>query len=345
MNWGSFEPYVTPFTILAGSIVLGWLFKVVISRRLRSLASKTKWKGDDVVIAAFQSSILFWFILGGLYLVIDRLPSQVSLDDSAINTIQIAVLVLFILSLSSALSRVVVGLMEMYAESTEGAFPSTSMFTNLAKIFILTIGLLVIFQTLGISITPVLTALGIGGLAISLALKDTLSDLFAGLHIILSRKLKPGDLVELETAQRGTVDNITWRQTTLRDRRNNLIVIPNGKLSTAIMTNYDVPYKNMIVRITCGVAYDSDLEKVERVVNDTARHVADTTPGGVPDSNIAMIFTNFGDSSIDFKVSMQAEDYSGQWTVTHEFIKQLHKRFNEESIEIPFPIRTVYQKS
>ena len=284
MNWGNFEPYVTPFTILAGSIVLGWLFKVVISRRLRILASKTKWKGDDVVIAAFQSSIMYWFILGGLYLVIDRLPSQVSLDDSAINTIQIAVLVLFILSLSSALSRVVVGLMEMYAESTEGAFPSTSMFTNLAKIFILTIGLLVIFQTLGISITPVLTALGIGGLAISLALKDTLSDLFAGLHIILSRKLKPGDLVELDTAQRGTVDNITWRQTTLRDRRNNLIVIPNGKLSTAIMTNYDVPYKNMVVRITCGVAYDSDLEKVERVVNDTARHVADTTPGGVPDS-------------------------------------------------------------
>ena len=71
MNWGNFEPYVTPLAIFAGSIVLGWLFKVVISRRLKSLASKTKWKGDDVVISAFQSSILYWFILGG-FQVLDR---------------------------------------------------------------------------------------------------------------------------------------------------------------------------------------------------------------------------------------------------------------------------------
>lgn len=345
MNWESFEPYVIPVAIFAAAIVLGWLFKVVVSHRLRSLASKTKWKGDDVVINAFQSSVLFWFVLAGLHLAIDRLPDQVPLDVSAIDTIQIVILVLFILSLSAALSRVAVGLMEMYAESTEGAFPSTSMFTNLAKIFIMTIGLLVIFQTVGISITPVLTALGIGGLAVSLALKDTLSDLFAGLHIILSRKLKPGDLVELESGQRGTVDNITWRQTTLRDRRDNLVVIPNGKLSTDIMTNYDVPLKDMIVRVSCGVAYDSDLEKVERIVNEIARQVADSTTGGIPESEVGMIFTNFGDSSIDFRVSMRAKDYSGQWAVSHEFIKRIHKRFNEEGIEIPFPIRTVYQKN
>ncbi|MFQ6606914.1 MAG: mechanosensitive ion channel family protein [Fidelibacterota bacterium] len=342
---GNFESYILPLALLAGAILLGWLFKVVISHRLKTLASKTKWRGDDVVISAFQSSILFWFILGGLFLAIEQLPEQVPLDKSAISTFQVIILVLFILSLSAALSRVAVGLMEMYAESTGGVFPSTSMFTNLARIFIMTIGLLVIFQTVGISITPVLTALGVGGLAVSLALKDTLSDLFAGLHIILSRKLKPGDLVELDSGQRGTVDNITWRQTTLRDRKNNLIVIPNGKLSAAIMINYDVPLKEMIVRVNCGVAYDSDLDRVEQIVLEIARKVVNTTPGGVPDSEVGMNFINFGDSSIDFRVSMRAQDYSGQWSVAHEFIKRLHKRFNEEGIEIPFPIRTVYQKN
>ena len=227
-----------------------------------------------------------------------------------------------------------VGLLEIFAESND-AFPSTTLFSNLTRILIITVGLLVIFQTLGISVTPVLTALGVGGLAIALALKDTLSDLFAGLHILLSRKVIPGDLVELDTLHKGTVKNITWRNTIIQDRRNNTVVIPNSRLSTAIMTNYDVPVKLLVARIACGVSYDSDLDHVERVVLEGA------------DKNFepSIIFINFGESSIDFRVSIGSNDYSGQWAVTHQFIKQLHKRFKEEGIEIPFPIRTVYQRN
>ena len=240
-----------------GAVFVGWIFKKYIHNRLKKIAEKTSWKGDNVVLDAVESYTILWFALGGVSLAVNRLP----FGEELIGTIQIVIMILFVLSITLALSRMAVGLLEIFAESNE-AFPSTTMFSNLARIMIMTIGMLVIFQTLGISITPVLTALGVGGLAISLALKDTLSDLFAGLHILLSRKVVPGDLVELDTLHKGTVQNITWRNTIIQDRRNNTVVIPNAKLSTAIMTNFDMPVKLLVARIACGVSYDSDLDHV-----------------------------------------------------------------------------------
>ncbi|MFQ6675809.1 MAG: mechanosensitive ion channel family protein [Fidelibacterota bacterium] len=321
---------VWPLALVVVSAFVGWVFKRYVHRRLRTIATRTRWRGDDVILGAVGRPALWWFILGGVYLALSYSP----LEASLVAPIQKVVVVLFILTLTFAFARVVVGLMQLYAESTGGAFPSTTMFTNLIRIIVITIGLLMIFQTVGISIAPLLTALGIGGLAVSLALKDTLSDFFAGLHILLSRKLKPGDFVELDSGEKGYVENISWRNTTVKDRLNNLIVIPNSN---------DVPVKDLLVRVECGVSYDSDLDKVERVALEVARDVMSTVPGGVPDAEPRMRFRDFGESSINFRVSLWAADYRGRMRVKHEFIKRLHRRFNEEGITIPFPIRTIYQ--
>lgn len=332
--------YLVPILIVLGFTVVGWIFKTYIHKQLKRIAARTKWRGDDVVLSAVESSSVLWFFLGGIYLSLDRIP----LNPELIGSVQTVVVVFIILSITLSVARAGVGLLELFAESNE-ALPSAAMFTNLIRILIITIGLLIVFQTLGISITPLLTALGIGGLAVSLALKDTLSDVFAGLHILLSKKVVPGDLVELESGQRGTVDNISWRNTTLKDRKNNLVVIPNSKLSAAIMKNFDAPIKELVVRVGCGVSYDSDLDRVERITLEVARDVMQNVEGGIPEFEPNMIFMNFGESSIDFRVSLRAKDYSGQWTVTHEFIKRLHKRFGQEGINIPFPIRTIYQQN
>lgn len=339
MNLENIVQFLIPVGIIIGTLVLGWIFRTSIHHRLERLTRRTKWEGDDIILKALRSSSILWFFLGGLYFAVENspLPEQVA---KSIQTVLIAVL---ILSVTFALSKTVVGLLQIYSRKTGGALPSTGMFTNLARILIIVIGLLVVFQTLGVSITPVLTAMGVGGLAVGLALKDTLSDLFAGLHILLSGKLKPGDLVALESGERGTVANISWRDTNIRDREDNLIVIPNSRVSTSLITNFDVPKKEMVVRVSCGVSYDSDLEHVERVTLEVASDVMENVPGGVPGSKPIVKFSNFGESSIDFRVSMRAKNYTGQHVVTHEFIKRLHKRFNEEGINIPFPIRTIYQ--
>ena len=127
-----------------------------------------------------------------------------------------------------------VGLFNLWAEKQGRGFPSTTMFTNFVYIIVWGIGLMIILDSLNIAITPILTALGVGGLAISLALKDTLSDVFSGLHILLSGKVQPGDFAELDSGERGYISNITWRNTTMLERTNNIINIPNSRLSTAI---------------------------------------------------------------------------------------------------------------
>lgn len=333
--------YLVPAAIILGSILIGWLFRTYIHRRLRSLAERTRWRGDDAILKAIESSVMLWILLGGIHLAVGNSP----LTPTLAGTLQTVVVTLLILSITLAVSRIAVGLLQLYSESTGGALPSTSMFSNLARIIVITIGLLILFQTLGVSITPLLTALGVGGLAISLALKDTLSDFFAGLHILLSGKLKPGDVVALESGERGTVENISWRDTNIRDRLDNLIVIPNSRVSTALITNFDVPATEMTVWITCGVSYNSDLDHVERVTLDVAKKTMENVPGGIPGAEPSMRFTSFGNSSIDFRVSLRAKDYTGRRAVVHEFIKRLHKRFNEEGIVIPFPIRTIYHQN
>ncbi len=341
MNFENTLQYLIPVGIIIGTLILGWIFKTYVHHRLVKLAKRTKWGGDDIILKAIQSSSILWFFMGGVYIAV----TISTLPENIIHTIQVVSIVVLILSLTFTLSKIVVELLQLYSERFGGVLLSTTMFINLIRIVIITIGFLVVFQTLGISITPVLTALGVGGLAIALALKDTLSDLFAGLHILLSGKLKPGDIVALEGGERGTVENISWRDTKIRDRQDNLIVAPNSRVSNALITNFDVPKKEMFVRVTCGVSYDSDLEHVERVVLEIARDVMEAVSGGVPESRPAMRFTNFGESSIDFRVSMRATDYAGQHQITHEFIKRLHRRFNEEGINIPFPIRTVYHSN
>ncbi|MFH1625075.1 MAG: mechanosensitive ion channel family protein, partial [Pseudomonadota bacterium] len=221
---------------------------------------------------------------------------------------------------------------------------STTIFTNLTRILIVIIGVLIVLQTLGVSITPIITALGIGGLAVALALQDTLSNLFSGFYILISRQVRVGDYVKLGTGEEGYVVDITWRNTTLRALPNNIIMVPNSKLASAITTNYNLPEKELSVRVQVGVSYDSDLEHVEKVTIEVAKGVMQDIVGDVISFEPFIRYHTFADFSINFTVIMRAKEFVDQYSMKHEFVKRLHKRYREEGIEIPFPIRTVHMK-
>lgn len=150
--------YLWPLVFVVVGALVGWIFKRYVHHRLKTIATRTRWRGDDVILGAVERPSVWWFILAGIYLAMSYLPLEASLVAPA----QKVVVVVFILTLTFAFAKVVVGLLQLYAESTDGAFPSTTMFTNLIRILVITIGLLMIFQTVGISITPLLTALGVG---------------------------------------------------------------------------------------------------------------------------------------------------------------------------------------
>ena len=199
-----------------------------------------------------------------------------------------------------------------------------------------------ILHSLGISITPILTALGVGGLAAALALQPTLANLFSGLQIIAAKQLHPGDYIKLDSGEEGYVTDIAWRNTIIRALPNNMIIVPNSKLASAIVTNYYQPEQEMAVLVQVGVSYKSDLKKVEEVTIEVGKEIMREVEGGVPDFEPFIRYHTFDDSSINFTVILRTTEYVGQYLIKHEFIKRLHKRYNKEGIVIPFPIRTIH---
>jgi small-conductance mechanosensitive channel len=122
---------------------------------------------------------------------------------------------------------------------------------------------------------------------------------------------------------------------------NNLVVVPNARLSQAIVVNHHLPSADLAVLVEVGVDYDSDLRQVERVVVEVGREVMTEVPGGVADFEPFVRYHTFADSSINFTVILRSQEFVDQYLIKHEFVKRLHTRFNDERIVIPFPIRTI----
>ena len=340
-NIASFKEYwMEPIGVTFGVTIFGIFFKNVIHKRLKKAVEYSKWQGDDIIIAAIESNIVFWFFLLGLSIAHKDLP----ITDQYLFYISKLLSILLIASITHSFSKLVVGFFKLWSEQQGGGFPSTTIFTNIVRITVYTIGLLIALDTINISIAPMLTALGVGGLAVSLALKDTLTDVFAGLHILLSKKVEPGDFVSLDSGEMGYIQNITWRNTKMLERSNNVIHIPNTKLSSAIIKNYDSGDPSFSVKIPIGVAYDSDLEHVSHVVMEVANELHAKMDEVSKDADPSFKFRAFSESSIDLAVYFRGNKYGDQNPIIHEFIKQIHRRFDQENIEIPYPVRTIIQR-
>jgi small-conductance mechanosensitive channel len=321
---------------LATGLLTAFLSRTLL-RWLAKHAKRTRWSGDDVMVDAVRSVVPWAAIAGGAAAAAAVLPLTRTLQRTVNQSL--TVLLIFVVTLSAA--RVIAGLVRTLTSSRSGVAGSATIFVNITRILVLAIGFLVVLQTLGISIAPLLTALGVGGLAVALALQDTLANLFAGIHILASKTVQPGDYIKLSSGEEGYVEDINWRQTTVRALSNNLIVIPNGQLAKANMTNFMRPEQQLTVVVQVGVSYDSDLEQVERVTMEVVSEVMTEITGAVPDHEPAVRFHTFGDSRIGFTVILGVGEFSDQYRIKHEFIKRLHRRYREEGIRVPAPTRNV----
>ena len=206
-------------------------------------------------------------------------------------------------------------------------------------LLVYSVGLIVMLDLLGVAITPLITGLGIGGIAVALALQPTLSNLFSGAFMVSEGELNVGDFIELDGGPSGTVVGVGWRSTKIRDRFNNLIMVPNATMMDTVMTNYFSDSKAVTVMVPCGVSYDSDLERVESVTLEVASEVRDALDEAVDDFDPLFRLVAFGTSNIDFMAIMQAHDRPASFVVRHALIKRLSSRFRGENIEINYPVR------
>ncbi|MFP5224572.1 MAG: mechanosensitive ion channel family protein [Actinomycetota bacterium] len=325
---------------VVGSIILGWIVAKIIGAKLHKAASLTSMHLDDVFVGAITPVIEWWFFAGGLFAA--KLTLEEHLAPRYDRLLQALLLMVLIGAVTIAAARIAADSVRLYSIRTSGAVSSSSLFVTLAKITVYSIGLLVLLQSLGVSVAPLLAALGVGGLAVALALQPTLANLFSGIQLLASGKLRPGDYIAVDGGWEGYIEDINWRNTTLRQLPNNHIVIPNSKLSESVLTNFYLPATEMSVRIECGVAYGTDLAKVERLTIEVAKEAMAALPAGSPIFEPFVRFTEFGDSSVNFNTILRVNEVVDQHLLRHEFVMRLHKRFELEGIEIPFPQRVIH---
>ncbi len=330
-----FIPAIIALISSSGLLVI----RTIAFRLLHRWAEKTETRIDDIIIRSLKVPSVYWCIAIGLYIgvAVSDFPEKYVFYFSR------AIHVIVILSITIAAANLSGKIFKNYIQKSDLPIPTTGLAYGILKGTVLVIGFLIILSVLGISITPLITALGVGGLAVVLALQDTLANLFAGIHILVEKSIRVGDFIRLETGQEGYVEDITWRTTRIRMLSDNMVVIPNGKLSQSIVTNYYLPEKRMSLSIPISVSYSSDIEKVERILIEEAKNAVGEIPGllGDPEPSVRFI-PGFGDSSLDLTLSCQVREFVDQYLVQHELRKKIFKRFKEEGIEIPYPHRTVY---
>jgi small-conductance mechanosensitive channel len=335
-NWFHF---VVPLGILGLTLAAGLVVKRVLFRTLKRWLDGSTLRGGEALVESIRGAFMIWVLILGLHLATQSLD----LSRARSELLAKVLLILWILSVTTVATRLAAGLVRIYGAQVHGALPVTSLSQTFVRLTVITIGVLIILNVLGVSITPMLTALGVGGLAVALALQSTLSNVFAGFHISVANQIRVGDYIKLSSGEEGYVIDINWRSTSVRMLANNLIIIPNAKLAETIVTNYHLPEKRMSLLIPVGVSYDSDPDIVERTLIEEAVRGAREIPGLLAEPQPFVRFIpGFGDSSLNFTLICQVAEFVDQYAVQHELRKRIFKRFREMGIEIPFPIRTVY---
>ena len=344
MNWDfqgwpeSARSALLTLGVIALAYVIGRVASHIVAKQMAAFARRIGSSRIDPVVGAVARRVPFWSVLIGIYISMSFwiLPAEIA------NTIHKGLYVIAAASLTFLASEVLVKLVRTHGPAIDPSLPTTTLTENLVRIVVVILGFLVILKGLGLDITPMLTALGVGGLAVALALQDTLANLFAGLYLTVAKHIRIGNYIKLASGEEGYLVDIDWRASRLRQLSNNTVLVPNAKFSQSIVTNYHSPEHELVVTIDASVDYASDLDRVERIATEVARDVMRTVVGGVPGFEPLVRFHTFGDPGIGFSVTLRAQEFVDQYLIKHEFVKRLHKRFLAEAITIP--IKSLVQR-
>jgi len=315
------------------------ILKVVLFSKIRAFADKTATQLDDIFLDAANIPLVLLIFVSGVF-VLDNI-FQFGTDSELLQFIDITFKATAIIAIIMFCDKLLKGLIETYARKVQALRDAKGVVHIIVRAVVIGLGLLILLDSFGVSITPILASLGIGSLAVALALQPTLENFFSGIQLVVDRPIKVGQFIKLDSGEEGYVQKIGWRSTWVRMLPNNTVVIPNNVLVSSRVLNYYYPETEVSVYVEVGVHYDSDLEHVEKVTIEVAKDVLNTVEGGVPEWDPFIRYNKFNDFSIDFKVVLRAKEYVDGYLIKHEFIKRLHKRFGKEGIVIPYPIRTL----
>ncbi len=318
-------------------LLVALLFWRLLRRWLQVRAEKTVSGPLAAAVQTLGIPLTIVTVVVGLWGLEVLLPLPVQVDKLVSIVARVLVALAALIFLDRFIYRLLVYFKGrfVYIDITRG------IVRGILRLLILVIGLLLLLQALHISITPLVASLGIGSLAVALALQGPLSNLFAGLFVLADRTVRVGDFVKLDTGEEGHVTHIGWRHTRVRTIANIAIIVPNSRLNTSVIQNLNLPQEEVTVYFPVGISYASDLRRVEEVTLEVARRVQQEVPGAVRGFEPFMRYHTFDSSSVNFNVALRVTNFAATYVIKHEFIKALHERYRQAGIVIPFPIRTL----
>jgi small-conductance mechanosensitive channel len=329
--WPLFWPTVA---FVAVSLV-ALLFRAALTSGLR------RWLGPanvELFLNAIRLPSILWCLVLGLFVAIEMVEMPRRLGVQLRTVLEAAIIV----SVTFTVAGVLGSLAAAAGERRALGLGMTGLVRTAVRGAIWLMGALVLLDALGVQITPLLTALGVGGLAVALALQDTLSNLFAGVHLLADRPIRVGDYVKIADTIEGYVVDVGWRSTRVRMLQNNVVIVPNKRVAESIIINYDMPERRMGLLIRVSVGYASDPDRIEQILVDEARRAAGDLAGLLAEPPpSARLIPGFGEYSLDFTLACQVASFIDQYEIQHELRKRILRRFRAEGIEMPYPIQVV----
>ena len=341
------QKLIIPACILFVSFCIGVMLNRFIQRKMEGRVKASESEILEIFFRAMKGVPIYLCIVIGLYWSVTTSDMPASLE----KIFSYVLFAMIVFSITRVCERTLSGFIRLKFYSASDMTQSTLLDT-IFRVAIYASGALIILDYFKISIAPIMAAMGVGGMALTFGLRETLENIFSGLQIIVSKQISVNDYIKLSTGDEGKVIDINWRFITVMPaNEGSVVVIPNKVIANAVTSNFSQPRDDIVVIVPIGVGYESDLEHVERVTIEVARELQIKIDGyephfdseGVDRNKLAPVvrYQAFNDSSIDFNAVMHVQTFTNQYLLKHEFIKAITKRYREEGINIPFPIRTL----
>ena len=341
------QKLIVPACILVFSFFVGIVLNRMLTTKLARRVKAAESEIVEIFFRALRGVPIYLCVVIGLYWIV----TTSNLPPGLERIFSYVLFTMIIFSITRVCERTLSGFIRLKFSGSSDMTQSTLLDT-IFRVAIYASGALIVLDYFNISIAPIMAAMGVGGMAVAFGVRETLENIFSGLQLIISKQLRVNDYIKLSTGDEGRVIDINWRYiTVMPPSESNVVVIPNKVIANAVTSNYSQPRDDIVVIVPIGVGYESDLEKVERVTVEVARELMIKIDGyepkfdneGIDRNKLAPVirYQCFNDSSIDFNTVMHVETFTNQYLLKHEFIKAITKRYREEGINIPFPIRTL----
>jgi len=321
-------------------VALGGL-AVLVARLISRLTSR--WLGSISATSRLGIPVGAAVALAGLVFILPEVTMPTRTDRWVHDVLDVAL----VLACGTVISRLAVAAVTLYAARNPSVSPALGVARGAIRLGISILAVIMALQTLGVPVAPLLTTLGVGSLAVALALQETLANFFAGLYLLADRPVRTGDYIKIHDGEEGYVEAIGWRSSRLRTQKNNVVIVPNQKLSQAILTNFHLPSPPVVLTVPVTVSYDADAAAVEAALADEmTRAAADIEEiRGASDhgaGSVVVRLVELGDSGMVFHCITDVRDIEAQGRAAHELRKRILVRLRKEGMRIPYPHRVIH---